>query len=785
MMDAMAAAKIFAYCTLALILLIIICANAYRRGRFDPILRWIKKKFGIGQFVEEKKEPKWRRRRVDRSWKEKHYFVIYKEEDCEKADAPDSISPAANTVKESSEAELCKLLEDTDLGVNSEQKIGVNGEQKIGMNDEQEVGVNGEQNIDMNGEQKIGVNGEPEIAVEAEKKRINCGLLKSDASDCTDSPLKDNDVTSVARETNQECKLAETRVSTSEEQPSGVLTERIVVTDNGSTKVKEKACVSFVSQVSKDSVMKEVFQMFVGERAVYLYSSDEKELGCDLVSHFHPELIISFETCSDYKLLKFPPPPDLYSTLSDSYSVKDNVVERICLMESANVTIQHEVKGSSVCMERCTVPQWGPYKDIDYASLQILHDKLTTLSEKKPNEKLKIIIHSSESIYVSTIIMLECLESMDDITMPAEIVKRLKQMNSLEINDRDRKWVLHSLALCSKLQLQNITLDTLMERHPLESISIEFCESVLQTLKELVPDMNMSQCVAAVQDCNRFQNRKCTILPLDSEKPYLGGPTVSPAECDYLNASFIKGYHSGYEYIVTEWPQFRTIPSFWRLVYLYEIPTIIIVAPSGPLKQKRYPVFWPQRGREKKYASFGRYTVKAIADHLTQSEVFHTTHFKVTEQNVGFSISHTCKIHYIPKWPALTKSSDDPFITGIFKLLFDEWQQHRRHGKETKLCVVSSDGASKCGILFSVWSIFDQIGSSESRVFDCMNAIRLTKLNRPKLVNNVEEVEIIYRILHQIAEKRTSIKNFFNKRLLTSSVSSLNSYKLALSDGVS
>ena len=62
-------------------------------------------------------------------------------------------------------------------------------------------------------------------------------------------------------------------------------------------------------------------------------------------------------------------------------------------------------------------------------------------------------------------------------------------------------------------------------------------------------------------------------------------PYANVEGSDYINASFIDGYQQREAYILTQSPLENTVEEFWRMLWEYEVFTIVMIS-SGPERSK-------------------------------------------------------------------------------------------------------------------------------------------------------------------------------------------------------
>ena len=73
--------------------------------------------------------------------------------------------------------------------------------------------------------------------------------------------------------------------------------------------------------------------------------------------------------------------------------------------------------------------------------------------------------------------------------------------------------------------------------------------------------------------------------------------------------SYSQGYNHTQEFIASQGPVPGTVIDFWRMVWEYDIPTIVMVTNLFEKMKKKCAQYWPHSGS----ASYGPYTVTLVA----------------------------------------------------------------------------------------------------------------------------------------------------------------------------
>ncbi|CAG9855546.1 unnamed protein product [Phyllotreta striolata] len=97
------------------------------------------------------------------------------------------------------------------------------------------------------------------------------------------------------------------------------------------------------------------------------------------------------------------------------------------------------------------------------------------------------------------------------------------------------------------------------------------------------------QVVSANKTVNQPKNRCPTIIPVESSRVHL---TPKPGEdgSDYINASWLQGFHNLREFIITQHPFKSTANDFWQMVWDHSSPLVVMISVIDGID---YDVFWP------------------------------------------------------------------------------------------------------------------------------------------------------------------------------------------------
>jgi netrin-G3 ligand len=98
-------------------------------------------------------------------------------------------------------------------------------------------------------------------------------------------------------------------------------------------------------------------------------------------------------------------------------------------------------------------------------------------------------------------------------------------------------------------------------------------------------------CDVCLNPMNKLRNRYANIQAYDHSRVKL--TPVEDFPHDYINANFINGYNRNNEYIATQGPLPDTVGDFWRMVWDYKSPTIIMLTNLVEKMRVKCSQYWP------------------------------------------------------------------------------------------------------------------------------------------------------------------------------------------------
>ena len=142
---------------------------------------------------------------------------------------------------------------------------------------------------------------------------------------------------------------------------------------------------------------------------------------------------------------------------------------------------------------------------------------------------------------------------------------------------------------------------------------------------------------AATLPANQLKNQSFDFLPMDSSRVVL--PAMKDVDCsDYINASWIPGFNSLTEFILTQHPKEHTTVDFWRLIWEQDVHTVVVLS---TITEPDLHVFWPENDSLR----IGQLKIKHTEEGLLSG--YQTKDFRL---ECGESTPRVVRVVFSPGW---------------------------------------------------------------------------------------------------------------------------------------
>ncbi|XP_041475123.1 receptor-type tyrosine-protein phosphatase kappa-like isoform X2 [Lytechinus variegatus] len=240
---------------------------------------------------------------------------------------------------------------------------------------------------------------------------------------------------------------------------------------------------------------------------------------------------------------------------------------------------------------------------------------------------------------------------------------------------------------------------------------------------------------------NAPKNRYPHLVPVDKYKPLLMTQGDKAGDNDYINASFFDVEGRKNAHVCTQCPLESTVGDFWRLVWDYEINTIVHLNQMDSTCTQ----YWPDSNR----VESGSFTIELLSDRkLSQTMVERVLQITSSKKKGKHKIT---QFQYLG-WPnhSLVPSSKMDF----FDLLMEA---ENNNASEKKFLIVCMDGVGASPTFLAALAAIDKV--REDKVVDVFSAVKRLRKSRPGVVDKLERYEFCYDVL---AAYQDSVQTYAN-----------------------
>uniref|UniRef100_H2RLD0 protein-tyrosine-phosphatase n=1 Tax=Takifugu rubripes TaxID=31033 RepID=H2RLD0_TAKRU len=266
------------------------------------------------------------------------------------------------------------------------------------------------------------------------------------------------------------------------------------------------------------------------------------------------------------------------------------------------------------------------------------------------------------------------------------------------------------------------------------------------------------ECFNAQKECNKEKNRNSSLLPSEQARVRLA-PLADAKGSDYINASYVMGYYSSKEFIITQHPLPHTTKDFWRMVWDHNAQTVVMLPATHGLAEDEF-VYWPNWEEPKSCEGFsitlmGKDRLPLSAD---QEIGVHDFILEATQDDYVLEVRH----FQCPKWP-----NPKAPISNSFELI--RVIREEAGARDGPTVVHDELGAVTAGTLCALTTLCQQL--DREGTVDVHQVAKMINLMRPGVFAEIGQYRYLYEALLGLISSKENISARLSRNTIGTTVS--------------